>query len=112
MTYITTGDYVITLTGGYRCDVGSMFGSTNFTLDVHTDEYEAPIYPKITLQLNDTSNIIEMECEPTDITEGFVYHYKSEGLYFWKDANGQIRSSESNQSGITDSKIVFGNTSE
>jgi hypothetical protein len=106
----TTGGYTVILEADDICDFKGGLGGTDFVLDVHTDEYEAPIYPKITLALNSHSNVIETDCEPTDIADGFVYYYKMQDLYFWKDDKGQIRTSNSNQSGIMDSKIMIGNT--
>lgn len=110
MIYVTTGGYTISLEASGEQVFKNVIGGTDFILDVHTDELETPIYPKITIQLNPNGNVIEMVYEPTDIADGFVYYNKISGLYYWKDDKGQIRSSQNNQSGIEHLNICLSNT--
>lgn len=108
-TYTTTGGYTMTLEADGIYNLDKIIGGTDFILDVHTDDLESPIYPKITIQLNSNGNIIETSYEPTEIADGIVYYYRPKDLYFWKDDKGRVRSANSNLSGITDSNITISN---
>ena len=90
---------------------GAPYGS-EIIIDVHTDEVESPIYPKITIKTDSTNNVIKVETKPadTEIMSGCTYYYDSSNLYYWKDSNGIVQSSANNESGYTMSNIRLTNT--
>ena len=80
-------------------------------IEINSDEPESAIYPRVTIQQNSLTSVIEINHTMTDTDEwleGCVYHYN--GTYYWVDAEGKKHTSTTNNSGIQTTGVVITNT--
>lgn len=80
---------------------------------IETDDPQSPIYPRITIQQNSESSLVEIDHAMTDDDrwlEGTVYHYSAGNMYYWIDASGQKHDSPTNTSNIETTSVVIRNT--
>ena len=81
------------------------------TIQVDTDEPESAIYPRITIQQDNVTSVVEINTPLTDkdkLIDGTVYHY--DDTYYWRDAEGTFHESNENVSGFDTMSVVITNT--
>ena len=91
-------------------DVSNPTNNT-ITIKVDTDEPESAIYPRITIQQDDVTSVVEINTSLTDkdkLVDGTVYHHN--GTYYWRDAEGTFHESSENTSGFDTTSVVITNT--
>ena len=84
-----------------------------FVIDLETDDPENAVFPKVTIQQDSISSVVEINRAMTDQDEwqeGTVYHYAAENQYYWVDANGTKQTQSTNTSGIETTGVVITNT--
>ena len=80
------------------------------TINLETDDLQSSVYPRITIQHND-SNIISINqaMKDTDTwVDGSVY--KHDNTYYWVDAQGNKHTSTTNTSGFKTTSVSIRNT--
>ena len=81
------------------------------TINLETDDIQNAVYPRITIQQDSDTNIIEINRAMTDTdnwVEGSVFKYGS--TYYWVDANGVKHTSTTNSSGFDTTSVSIRNT--
>jgi hypothetical protein len=91
-------------------NVSSPANST-FVIDLETDEPQMPIYPRITIKQNNTVVVnVSKPMGDLDIwVPGTVYHYATDGKYYWVDANGVRHTSSTNTSEFETTSVAITN---
>lgn len=85
--------------------------NNTFTISLNTDEPQSPVYPRLIIQQNSNTSVVDIGHAMTNQDEwlkGTVYHYN--GLYYWIDSKGTKHTSTTNDSGIDTSSVVITNT--
>ena len=80
------------------------------TIDLDTDDLQNAVYPRITIQQNSETNIIEVNHPMGDTDnwiEGSVFKY--ENTYYWVDSKGVKHTSESNDSEVQTTSVEIKN---
>lgn len=83
------------------------------TINVETDDPQYAIYPRITIQQNGSSSIVEINHVMTDDDkwlDGTVYYYRDGNMYYWIDAKGEKHNASTNTSGIETTSVSIRNT--
>jgi hypothetical protein len=83
----------------------------NITIQIETDDPQTPVYPRITIQQNSVTNVIEIN-EALDIDkdrwiEGSVFRYTNQ--YYWVDTEGVKHISGTNDSGFETTSVSITN---
>ena len=84
--------------------------NNKITINLETDDPQSAVYPRITIQQND-SNIITINHAMGDTDTwlaGSVYKYNN--TYYWVDASGVKHTSEENTSGFETTSVSIKNT--
>ena len=92
-------------------DVSSPANST-FTINLETDEPQQPIYPRITIQQNSTTSVVNVNKAMGDMDIWYpntVYYYDAGNKYYWVDSQGVRHTSSTNDSGFETSTAVITN---
>ena len=92
-------------------DVSTPVNST-FTINLETDEPQQPIYPRITIQQNSTTSVVNVGKAMGDLDIWYpntVYYYATDGKYYWVDADGVRHTSSTNTSGFEMSTVTITN---
>ena len=84
------------------------------TIDINSDEPESFLYPKIIVQQDYITSVVEIGHAITDSNKNelilnTVYHYEEGGRYYWIDTNGVLHNENSNTSGINTTSVVIKN---
>ena len=81
------------------------------TINLETDDVQSAVYPRITIQQNSTTNIIEINHIMSDTdnwVEGSVFKY--EDIYYWVDTKGVKHTSATNSSNFQTTSVSIRNT--
>ena len=81
------------------------------TINLETDDVQNPVYPRITIQQDSTTNIIIINHEMTEVdewVEGSVFQYGD--TYYWVDADGTRHTSTEDASGFDTTSVSIKNT--
>lgn len=92
-------------------NVSSPVDST-ITIDLETDEPQLPIYPKITIQQNGITPVVNVSKEMGDLdvwVPNTVYYYAGGGKYYWIDSEGVRHTSSTNTSGFETTSVSIAN---
>ena len=84
-----------------------------FPINLETDDPENAVFPKVTIQQDIVTSVVEIDHAMTDQDEwqeGTVYHYAAGNQYYWVDVNGTKQTQSTNTSGIETTGIVITNT--
>ena len=79
-------------------------------INLETDDPQSAVYPRITIQQNSATSVIEIDHAMTDADnwiEGSVFHYGSN--YYWVDANGKKHTFSTNTSGLETTSVSIKN---
>lgn len=85
---------------------------STFTINIETDEPQLPIYPKITIQQNSMTSVVNVNKPMGDLdmwVPNTVYYYATDGKYYWRDANGVRHTSNTNTSGFETTSVSITN---
>jgi hypothetical protein len=80
-------------------------------INLETDDPQNAVYPRVTIQQDDTTNIIEINHIMTDTdnwVEGSVFKYND--TYYWVDAEGVKHTSTANTSNFDTTSVSIKNT--
>lgn len=72
-------------------------------IDIQTDEPQSPVYPRITIQQDNITSVVNIDHRMTDAdvwVENTVYYCDSYKEYYWVDDKGKHNTAEENTSGI------------
>lgn len=82
-------------------------------INLETDDPENVVYPKVTIQQNSVTSVVEIDHVMTgqdEWQEGTVYHYATSDQYYWIDASGTKQTQSTNTSGIETTGFIITNT--
>ena len=85
------------------------------TVEVETDDAQNAIYPRITIQQDSLSSVVQVGHAMTDADEWIedtVYYYNKDKKYYWLDADGVKHNSATNDSGFETTSVSITNTHE
>ena len=85
--------------------------NNKITINLETDDPQNAVYPRITIQQDNNTNIITIDHAMRDIdtwVSGSVFKYGS--TYYWIDAEGVKHTSETNTSGFDTTSVLIQNT--
>jgi hypothetical protein len=80
------------------------------TINLATDDVQSPVYPRITIEQDSTTNIVEINraMKETDMwVDGSVFKYGD--TYYWVDADGR-HTSDTNTSNLETTSVAIKNT--
>ena len=110
---------------GYVCEFSSVapyafsdlrtktfVGSTDepIQLKICTDEPQSPIYPRIIIEQDNATSVVEVNhvmTEQDTWLDNTVYHY--DGTYYWVDTEGTKHTSSTNDSNFETTSVVVSN---
>jgi hypothetical protein len=86
---------------------------STITINVNTDEPQSPVYPRITINQNSVTCVVQVDHALKDTEEWLentVYYYDVDKKYYWMDAEGIRHISDINTSGFDTTSVVITNT--
>ena len=85
--------------------------NNSISLLIKTDELEGVVYPRIIIEQDKITSVVEVDHAMSDIdrwVDGTVYHYND--TYYWVDSEGVKHESSANDSGFETTSVVISNT--
>lgn len=111
-TYESVAPYAFSALQTVTKDVSDPDNNT-FIIDLETDDPENAVFPKVTIQQNNLTSVVEIDHTMTDKNEmqtGTVYHYAEGNEYYWLDKDGTLVTSSENTSKIETTSVIITNT--
>lgn len=102
-----------TLTLTYNTTQQFKVRANQITLNISTDEPQSPIYPRITIQQNSSSAVVEINEAITyeNALVGTVYYCNATNKYYWIDSTGTFHNGEdTNTSGFETTSVYITNS--
>lgn len=111
-TFSSLTPYALSALQTITKDVSDPSNNT-FIINLETDDPENAVFPKVTIQQNSLTSVVEIDYAMTDQKEwqeGTVYHYAAGNKYYWVDADGTKQTQNTNTSDIETTGVVITNT--
>lgn len=119
-TFSSLTPYALSALQTITQDVSDPLDNT-FVIDLETDDPENAVFPKVTIQQDSITSVVEIDHAMTDKDEwqdGTVYHYATGNKYYWvayeEQEDGTIQrkphENTTNTSGIETTGVIITNT--